>query len=105
MTAKKNAAKKAPTMRNVRTPGSITDIINSLEVGRSVSCAERLPLDGMTDSDDVQNALKRQRSNMSSYVTRVTGGVDVRDFRVESAATMTDDKSAILAVVVVTRIT
>lgn len=105
MAAKKDTkTKAAPVLRHVRQPGSMSEQIDTLEVGRSIAVAERHALNGMTDCTDIQESLKRQRSNMASYVARITREKDDRSFRVESGCYMTDDKVAIIACVTITRL-
>ena len=102
--AKKAATKKAPAAAPRRQPGSMADRINTLEVGQSVSVAERIPFQPPYGGNDVREALNKMRSAMGAYVARITEELDARVFKIESGNFLTDDKMAAIAAVVVTRV-
>lgn len=102
--SKKEPAKKKPAAVQRRQPGSMADRINSLEVGQSVSVAERIPFEGTYSGGDVREALNKMRSGMGAYVGRITEDLDARVFKIESGCFLTDDKMAVIAAVAVTRV-
>jgi hypothetical protein len=101
---KKSATKKPVTRARSRVPGSMADQINTLEPGNSVAVAERIPLDHTQARGLVVDSLTRMRSAQAAYVSRITEDLDLREFKVESGTFLTDDKSAVIATVVVTRL-
>lgn len=96
-------AKKGGRPRN-RVTGSLADQINGLNVGDSVSVSRRFPLDGLLDRDAILPVMNTTRTLMCANAERAMDEVDARDFKVESGLFITDDKSAIMGTVVVTRI-
>lgn len=105
MATKKTAAKKATKRVSRRVPGSMADQINNLEVGQSVSTAERFMVGHHSaGSDDILEACKRNRSNLATYVARITDELDARQFKIESGTFLSDDKTGINVVAVVTRV-
>lgn len=101
---KKSATKKITTRARSRVPGSMADQINTLESGKSVAVAERIPLDDSGAKSTIMDSLSRMRSAQAAYVSRITEDLDLREFKVESGTFLTDDKSAVIATVVVTRL-
>lgn len=103
--ATKKATKKTPNRRKGRrVPGSMADQINNLEVGQSVSVAERFQVGHHSGgSGDILEAAKRVRSGLAAYVARITDELDAREFKVEGGTFLTDDKSGIIVVAAVTR--
>ena len=105
MATKKKATKTAKKRTSRRVPGSMADQINSLEVGQAVSTAERFPVGHHSaGSADILEACKRNRSNLATYVARITDELDAREFKIESGTFLSDDKSGINVVAVVTRV-
>lgn len=102
-TAKKTAAKKVSANKGKRISGSMSDQIDNLAVGQCVAVAERHDIDGQNGSTVVTESLKKLRSGMSAYVTRITDDLDTREFKTESGTYLTDDKTGIIASVTVTR--
>ena len=102
MPAKKAPAKKASRPR-ARVAGSLADQINSLETNGSISVAERFAIDGI-DAGGLLESLKKMRANLGAYVARITDEFDLRQFKVESGEFITNDKTAIITTVVVTRV-
>lgn len=103
MPAKKATPKKTTVRARARAPGSLADQINNLEEGQSVSQAERFEIDGV-DAGGLLESLKKMRSNLGAYVARITDEIDMREFRVEGGEFVTNDKTAIIVTVVVTRV-
>lgn len=108
MATKKSTAKKAatsvPTRRRVT--GSITDQIDRLEVGESVSRSRRIPLDGSDEDtgETIKAALTALRSHASADMSRaIDDEFDTREFVTESGAYLVDSKSAIVATATITR--
>lgn len=82
---------------------SFNQQLRSLKKGKSLSVVERyavadVPTEGMNE------VLARMRRTINAAVSRVRDPETGSNFRVESAATMTNDNEAVLAVVAVTRI-
>jgi hypothetical protein len=99
------ATQKAPVHNHgKKVQGSMSDQIDRLDINESVAVAKRLALDGMTDSDDVLGHLSRLRTNQASYIQRVKDDIDTRQFKIEGGTFITDDKSALIVSVVITRI-
>ena len=100
MAAKKDSTKnRAPQ----RVAGSVADQINNLAVNQSIATAERFEIEAV-DAGGLLESLKKQRSGLAAYVARITEELDSREFKVEGGCYVTDDKSAIIATVTVTRI-
>lgn len=104
MTQKKKAAKKTARKPTPRVPGSMADQINSLPVGGSVAVAQRFDITEGGHEGGLPDALARMRGGQAAYVARIKDELDVREFKVESGTFVTDDKSAVMGVVVVTRV-
>ena len=82
---------------------SFNQQLRTLKKGKSLSVTERypvldLPLDGINDT------LARMRRTINAAVSRVRDPEAGSNFRVESAAALTNDNEAVLATVCVTRI-
>lgn len=82
---------------------SFNQQLRTLRKGKSLAVVERhtlakLPPDGIND------ILARMRRTINAQVSRIRDRESGSDFRVESAATLTNDNEAMLAVVAVTRI-
>jgi hypothetical protein len=101
--AKKKTAKKSTTRASRRVPGSMSDRINTLEVGQGVAVSERIPFATPYGGGDVREALTKMRSAMGAYVARITEELDARSFVIESGSYLTDSKEAVIACVSVTR--
>lgn len=82
---------------------SFNQQLRSLKKGKSLSVTERYPIDDLP-LEGVTDALKRMRRTINAQVSRIRDAENGSNFRVESAATMTNDNEAILAVVAITRI-
>ena len=81
---------------------SFNQQLRSLRKGKSLAVVERhsvadIPSDGMNE------VLARMRRTINAAVSRVRDPELGSNFRVESAATLTADNEAVLAVVAVTR--
>lgn len=111
-TAAKKARKTVVAVR-VRRPrgrvaGSMTEQVNTLEIGQSVSLARRFDIsDRGTDEESIKAELESMRGTLGSIRNRVhddDDGLDMRTFKTESGVFVSDDKTAIIAAVVLTRI-
>ena len=102
--AKKKVAKKTNVRNSRRVPGSMSDRINTLEVGQSVAVSERIPYQSPYGGGGVCETLTKLRSSMGAYVARITEELDAREFVIESGAYLTDSKEAVIACVNVTRL-
>ena len=100
---------KAAQPRRGRVTGSTTEQIDRLQPGESISVVQRF---GFVDSipaelaEQIKQNAVTMRSTLGSYVQRVMAdgdGLDMREYRTESGTFVTDDKSAIMLVVVLTR--
>lgn len=81
---------------------SFNEQLRRLTKGKSLAVVERhpvadLPLDG------INPVLARMRRTINAQVSRIRTNAG-SDFRVESAATLTNDNEAMLAIIAVTRI-
>jgi hypothetical protein len=102
-TTKNDAKATPPANKGQRANGSISDRIERLKVGESMSEAHRLALDGLTDGADLVEQLHRVRTNQASYVGRVKSANPAREFKTESGTFVSDGKDALLVCVVTTR--
>lgn len=110
--AKKTTSKKTVVAVRVRrgrpkgrTAGSMTDQIDTLEPGRTLSLTKRFEL-GECDRDTINAELATLRGTLGSLRTRVnedSDGLDMRSFKMESGVYLSDDKTAILVTVALTR--
>ena len=97
----------APEVRppSRRVVGSMAERIDNLEPDQSLSTSERFCVETGMKTELVITSLKKQRSLLAAYLHRVNdGGLDTREFKVESGTFVTDDKSALHCVATVTRI-
>ncbi|MDQ3038884.1 MAG: hypothetical protein M3R16_03650 [Pseudomonadota bacterium] len=98
-------ATKAPAQRpRARTPGSMAERIDSLDVGQSVADAQRFPINTLETFNEIADAMKKMRATSGAYVARITDELDSRQFRVESGSFLTNDVTAIHCAVVITRV-
>ena len=111
MPSKTPAKKKAttPAPRRGRVAGSITEQIDRLEIGQCISQCHRFDLfDDYEFGIDaaIKTTAVAMRSTLQSYVQRVMAdgdGLDMREYRTESGNFVTDDKTAIMLVVALSR--
>lgn len=82
---------------------SFNESLRRLKKGESLSKVERVPLVEVCD-DNINERLARMRRTINAQVSRIRDRDNGSDFRVESAATLTNDNEAMLAVVAVTRV-
>jgi hypothetical protein len=82
---------------------SFNQQLRTLRKGKSLAVVERHPLDELP-GDGINEVLARMRRTINAQVSRIRDKESGSDFRVESAATLTNDNEAMLAVVAVTRI-
>lgn len=82
---------------------SFNEQLRRLKRGQSVSKVERVPLADIC-TDNINERLARMRRTLNAQVSRIRDRESGSNFRVESAATLTNDNEAMLAVVAVTRI-
>jgi len=105
--------KKTVTAVRVRRPrgraaGGMAEQIDNLEPGQSLSLSTRFSLaDSSSTSDDIKAALNSMRGSLGTYLSRIQAdndGLDMREYRSESGCFLTDDKSAVIATVALTRL-
>jgi hypothetical protein len=82
---------------------SFNEQLRRLGKGQSLSKVERVPLIEVCN-DNINERLARMRRTINAQVSRIRDKDSGSNFRVESAATLTNDNEAMLAVVAVTRI-
>jgi hypothetical protein len=83
---------------------SFNEQLRRLKKGESLSKVERITLDELCGShEDVNDRLARMRRTINAQVSRIRDKEAGSNFRVESAACLTNDNDAMLAVVAVTR--
>lgn len=99
----KKAAKKTTRRNRPRVAGSMADQIDSLEPGQSVAVASRFDIFETGHGGGLNDQLTKMRSGQAAYVARITDELDVREFKVESGTFVTDDKTAVIGTVVITR--
>lgn len=100
--AKKATKKKAPTSRRV--VGSMAERIDTLEVDQSIAVSERFEIATLQNHGDLLESLRLQRTTLAAYLGRINDGLDTREFKVESGVILTDDKTAMHCVAIVTRL-
>ena len=77
-------------------------LVRSLAEGESTSRTKRVPVAGK-EARDLNGVLAKLRNVVNQAVSKVRKEIDGSNFRVESGICLTDDKSAHLCVVSVTR--
>jgi hypothetical protein len=82
---------------------SFNEQLRRLKKGQSLSKLERVPISALC-TDNINERLARMRRTINAQVSRIRDRDAGSNFRVESAATLTNDNEAMLAVVAVTRI-
>lgn len=82
---------------------SFNEQLRRLKRGQSLSKVERVPMADICN-DNINDRLARMRRTINAQVSRIRDPELGSNFRVESAATLTNDNEAMLAVVAVTRI-
>lgn len=82
---------------------SFNEQLRRLKKGQSLSKLERVPITALC-TDNINERLARMRRTINAQVSRIRDRDAGSNFRVESAATLTNDNEAMLAVVAVTRI-
>ena len=82
---------------------SFNEQLRRLKKGQSVSKVERVSVSALCN-DNINERLARMRRTINAQVSRIRDRDAGSNFRVESAATLTNDNEAMLAVVAVTRI-
>lgn len=106
------AAKKTVTAvkvikRRGRATGSMAEQIDRLGVNESVSLSKRFDIGNHAHAgEDIKTEINSMRGTLGSYVSRVMqdgDGLDMREYRTESGAFITDDKTGIVVSVVLTR--
>lgn len=81
---------------------SFNEQLRRLKKGQSLSKVERVSISQLCD-DNINERLARMRRTINAQVSRIRDRDSGSNFRVESAATLTNDNEAMLAVVAVTR--
>ncbi len=82
---------------------SFNQQLRTLKKGKSLSVTERFAVADFP-TEGVNEVLARMRRTINAAVSRVRDPEAGSNFRVESAATLTNDNEAVLATVAVTRI-
>jgi hypothetical protein len=82
---------------------SFNQQLRDLRKGKSLAVVERHPLTRLP-ADGINDVLARMRRTINAQVSRIRDKDSGSDFRVESAATLTNDNEAMLALVAITRI-
>lgn len=82
---------------------SFNEQLRRLKKGQSLSKVERVAVGELCEHNINEN-LARMRRTINAQVSRIRDRDSGSDFRVESAATLTNDNEAMLAVVAVTRV-
>lgn len=94
--------------RRGRAAGSMAEQIDRLEAGESVSLSKRFEIANHAHgAEEIKTELNSMRGTLGSYVSRVMqdgDGLDMREYRTESGCFITDDKTAVIASVVLTRL-
>lgn len=86
------------TNLNLSTPA----LVKGLAPGETFSRSERIEV-ASSHAKDLNGVLARLRNNMNQAVSKVRRTLDGSNFRVESGVCLTDDKTAHIATVAVTR--
>jgi hypothetical protein len=81
---------------------SFNEQLRRLKKGDSLSKVERVPISALCN-EDINERLARMRRTINAQVSRIRDRDEGNNFRVESAAILTNDNEAMLAVVAVTR--
>lgn len=106
-TAKKTVIATKTIKRRGRATGSMADQIDRLQAGESVSLSKRFDIGNHAHAgDDIKTEINSMRGTLGSYVSRVMqdgDGLDMREYRTESGAFVTDDKTGVIVSVVLTR--
>lgn len=106
--AKKAVVATKTISRRGRATGSMAEQIDRLAPGESVSTSKRFTIgEASTTADEIKAEINSMRGSLGSYVSRVTqdgDGLDMREYRTESGTYLTDDKSAVIATVALTRL-
>lgn len=93
--------------RRGRATGSMAEQIDRLAAGESVSMSKRFEIGSPEhDGEEIKAELNSMRGTLGSYVSRVMqdgDGLDMREYRTESGAFLTDDKTGVIVSVVLTR--
>jgi hypothetical protein len=82
---------------------SFNEQLRRLKKGKSLSKVERVPLE-QACNENINERLAQMRRTINAQVSRIRDRDSGNDFRVESAATLTNDNDAMLCVVAVTRV-
>ena len=108
MSEKQTTEEASARRRRGRPAGSMTDQVDRLQIGESVSLGQRFELGGPegADPEEIKHALVVMRAKLHTYANRAISedDLDIRRYRTESGTFLTDDKSAIVAVAVLTRV-
>lgn len=103
-TKRKTANRTRASYAKPRVAGSLADQINNMAVGDCLAvAAKRYPLIHGIGPVELVEDLKAMRNTLGVTVVRITDELDAREFKTESGSYLTDDKTALIASVVVTR--
>lgn len=82
---------------------SFNEQLRRLKKGQSLSKVERVAVSDLC-TENINERLARMRRTTNAQVSRIRDRESGSNFRVESAAILTNDNEAMLAVVAVTRV-
>lgn len=98
------ATKKKASTASRRVVGSMAERIDTLELDQSIAVSERFAVSAVQNHGDLLESLRQQRTTLAAYLGRINDGLDTREFKVESGVILTDDKTAMHCVAIVTRL-
>jgi len=81
---------------------SFNEQLRRLKKGKTLSVCERHPIKDLP-LEGINEVLARMRRTINAQVSRIRDPESGSNFRVESAATLTNDNEAMLAVIAITR--
>lgn len=90
-------------MAKTDTMPSMASLLRCLKEGETFSRVRRVDVGG-EEACDLTGAIAKLRNQINQGVSKLRKELDDRDFRVESGICLTDDKTAHLVTVAVTRI-
>lgn len=94
--------------RRGRPAGSMSEQVDRLQIGESVSLCQRFEIGGPEGAgpEEIKQGLVAMRAKLHTYASRVVSedDLDVREYHTESGTFLTNDKSAVVAVAVLTRV-
>lgn len=108
MSEKQMTGEAGVRRRRGRITGSMTEQIDRMQIGESLSLCQRFEIGGPEGAgpEEIKQGLVLMRARLHTYASRVVSedDLDVRRYRTESGTFLTDDKSAVVAVAMLTRV-